>query len=160
MVLFTTNSNTINMTETYKAKQEYRWDEILQKTMPIEVIYVPEHGAYYACYIEKPKELHLLHSDSPGHPCFEWTEMVKQLALTRCEGELIDRFIVMRTLIKNVEQDYINRSNSPDIMKLFLDKLNRDNFIQVVRSVREEITCVWTKDVALSFGAVLKELKR
>lgn len=150
--------------ETYQAKQQYRWGEILRKEhklVPVEVIFIPEHAAYYARYIETPNELHLLQSDSLGHPCIDWDDMVKQLGTTICEGGLINRFVSMKMLIKNVEQDYMNRSNNPYCMNLFLDKLNRENFIQVSRLVKEQVTKdVWTSEVALAFGAVLKELNQ
>lgn len=150
--------------ETYKAKQEYRSGELLLKEhrlVPVEVIFIPEHAAYYARYMEAPKELHLLHCDSPGHPCFDWARMVEQLALMTCEGALINRFVAMKTLINNVGEDLMNRSNSPYNMKVFLDKLNRQNLIQVARLVKDGVgNDVWTKAVSLSFGSVLKDLNR
>lgn len=150
--------------EKYKAKQEYRWGGLLRKEhrlVPVEVIFIPEHGAYYARYMEAPKELHLLHCDSPGHPCFDWARMVEQLLHTSCEGALINRFVSMKTLINNAGEDLMNRSNSSYYMNLFLNKLNRENFIQVARSVKNKLgNNVWTKDVSLSFGAVLKDLNR
>lgn len=131
------------------------------KLVPIEVIFIPEHGAYYARYMKAPKQLHLLQYDSPGHPCFDWAEIVEQLATTTCEGGLINRFVSMKTLINNAGEDLMNRSNSSYYMKSFLDKLNRENFIQVARLVKERVTKdVWTPEVALAFGSVLKELNQ